>query len=204
MTHANEALARKLWGTLTVALRKRDPDGHTPRDRMADGSVQLKAQSFDRPMVSGSREPSDPTGSQAVQTATSGDQAARDLAELDSKLKVARLAIKARDWRRACDALDRALDLVAVWSPKDPSSSARRATMSANAKLPGCSSCHRVPGPSGSPMWEPRHRGDLCRVCYNHQRRTGELPTIDELRQLHTLGESKIKCTHVVTKPGIR
>lgn len=46
---------------------------------------------------------------------------------------------------------------------------------------PGCTSCHRIPGPRTRHWWNPIARGDLCRFCNDFQRTTGRLPTIQEL-----------------------
>jgi hypothetical protein len=102
---------------------------------------------------------SDPTGTAALQD----DQAARDLRVLAEKLTAA-ADIAARYQLRAANAYDQS---------------------QAGEPCDGCVSCARSEDARGNPRWEPTHRGDLCRWCYDQKRATGELPPVDLLRRHH-------------------
>lgn len=172
--------------------RAKGRDGMTPRDRMLDALSPLRAQSFDAG-PSGKGGHGDPTAAAVADQSRGGARA--DLDAFDSAL--ARMTARYSDgeWRGCRDAAHAVIVLCKRWELRRPTDKAKRETKATD----GCTSCSRVRGPSGGPMWEPRHRGDLCRWCDDHRRATNELPTVEELTSRHVHGESRVRCTHKET-----
>lgn len=166
-----------------------DRDGRTVLHRMIDAMAgQPRAQSYDSDRVSGLGA-SDPTATAAL----SGDVARADYDQLR------------RELRHAARSAERAMRILAVYTPRHPHEHERRET--ANANAPHCESCARIEinqgvawwsepltverttvnGTLSDPMW-------LCRWCWEHVDERGCKPTEEELEQRRA--GKRVRCPH--------
>lgn len=123
---------------------------------------------------------SDPTGEAGIRP----DRAANDLNEF------ARLAGTLQRTTA------RMIRIANAYTPRPPTLADQRALERANAVPdPGCTSCARTEAAKGVTRWEPIHRGDLCRWCYDWQRSHGEAPTVAQLRDHHAGKKVRVKAT---------
>lgn len=176
---------------LVEARLRRLHDGRTIRERIVDQLDTLRASS-----TTGTRGGKGGHGDPTAQAITDPNaaSAARDLHDLDRLVVLARLSFRDRQWQRSVTAYDQVLVICHRYEPRQASEKAQRVT--ADAGDPGCASCSRVPDSLGRNAWEPVHARGLCRWCWEHERATGVLPSLDELRAKRTQGERYVRCAH--------
>lgn len=141
-------------------------------------------------------EVADPTGEAAL----TPDKAARDLTELDRRL------------RRIANDADVILAVLGRWTPRATREDERAKLTAINTPNPCCDNCSRVEITPGRRVWEPPLRDKptnvggvlsqarvLCRWCYEHVRSTGVVPDLTELRDRHQ--GNRVTCRHQVRNP---
>lgn len=169
---------------MVSALVARVHNGSSVFDRMRQAVPGLPAQRFEA--STRSSMVADPTGTAALAEAT--DRATADLRMLDRVLVQAKRAV------------DELLRLVDRYPPPHVGATDRLLAEAEADAEPGCWSCARVPGPAGTPRWEPPIAGLgatdvggrldvprlLCWWCYDRARLWGRLPTEEELQAHHS------------------
>ena len=86
------------------------------------------------------------------------------------------------DLRRQCDEL---AQILARYAPRPATPREVLETLGDDERSGRCVSCARTCVARGVARWEPAHRGDLCRWCYDWRRRTGQVPPLAALDRHH-------------------
>lgn len=84
--------------------------------------------------------------------------------------------------RRQCDEL---ASILARYAQRPATSREVLETLGDDERSGRCVSCARTHVARGVARWEPAHRGDLCRWCYDWRRRTGQVPPLADLDRHH-------------------